>query len=188
MNPIVKSFQFGQHTVTLETGVIARQADGAVLASMGDTSVLVTVVGKKEPKPGQDFFPLTVNYQEKMYAAGRIPGGFFKREGRPSEGETLISRLIDRPIRPLFPEGFTNEVQVIATVVSVQPEIQPDIISILGTSAALAISGIPFSGPLGAARVGYINDQYVLNPSEDELKNIKIRFSGCRYQKRRVDG
>lgn len=174
MNPIVKSFQFGQHTVTLETGVIARQADGAVLASMGDTSVLVTVVGKKEPKPGQDFFPLTVNYQEKMYAAGRIPGGFFKREGRPSEGETLISRLIDRPIRPLFPEGFTNEVQVIATVVSVQPEIQPDIISILGTSAALAISGIPFSGPLGAARVGYINDQYVLNPSEDELKTSKL--------------
>jgi polyribonucleotide nucleotidyltransferase len=174
VNPIVKQFQFGQHTVTLETGVIARQADGAVLASMGDTSVLVTVVGKKQPKPGQDFFPLTVNYQEKMYAAGRIPGGFFKREGRPSEGETLTSRLIDRPIRPLFPEGFTNEVQVIATVVSVQPEIQPDIISILGTSAALAISGIPFSGPLGAARVGYINDQYVLNPSEEELKTSRL--------------
>ena len=174
MNPIVKSFQFGKHTVTLETGVIARQADGAVLASMGETAVLVTVVGKKEPKPGQDFFPLTVNYQEKMYAAGRIPGGFFKREGRPSEGETLTSRLIDRPIRPLFPEGFTNEVQVIATVVSVEPDIQPDIISILGTSAALAISGIPFSGPLGAARVGYINDQYVLNPSEDELKTSKL--------------
>ncbi|WP_348733422.1 polyribonucleotide nucleotidyltransferase [Rheinheimera texasensis] len=174
MNPIVKSFQFGQHTVTLETGVMARQADGAVLASMGDTAVLVTVVGKKEPKPGQDFFPLTVNYQEKMYAAGRIPGGFFKREGRPSEGETLTSRLIDRPIRPLFPEGFTNEVQVIATVVSVEPDIQPDIISILGTSAALAISGIPFSGPLGAARVGYINDQYVLNPSETELKSSKL--------------
>ena len=174
MNPIVKSFQFGQHTVTLETGVIARQADGAVLASMGDTAVLVTVVGKREPKPGQDFFPLTVNYQEKMYAAGRIPGGFFKREGRPSEGETLTSRLIDRPIRPLFPEGFTNEVQVIATVVSVEPDIQPDIIALLGTSAALAISGIPFSGPLGAARVGYINDQYVLNPSETELKTSKL--------------
>lgn len=174
MNPIVKSFQFGQHTITLETGVIARQADAAVLASMGDTSVLVTVVGKKQPKPGQDFFPLTVNYQEKTYAAGRIPGGFFKREGRPSEGETLISRLIDRPIRPLFPEGFTNEVQVIATVVSVQPEIQPDIISIIGTSAALAISGIPFSGPLGAARVGYVNNQYVLNPSEVELKDSKL--------------
>ncbi|KKL02087.1 polyribonucleotide nucleotidyltransferase [Rheinheimera mesophila] len=174
MNPIVKSFQFGQHTITLETGVIARQADAAVLASMGDTSVLVTVVGKKQPKPGQDFFPLTVNYQEKTYAAGRIPGGFFKREGRPSEGETLISRLIDRPIRPLFPEGFTNEVQVIATVVSVQPEIQPDIISIIGTSAALAISGIPFSGPLGAARVGYVNNQYVLNPSEAELKDSKL--------------
>ncbi|WP_337878714.1 polyribonucleotide nucleotidyltransferase [Rheinheimera sp.] len=174
MTPIVKSFQFGQHTITLETGVIARQADAAVLASMGDTSVLVTVVGKKEPKPGQDFFPLTVNYQEKTYAAGRIPGGFFKREGRPSEGETLISRLIDRPIRPLFPEGFTNEVQVIATVVSVQPEIQPDIISIIGTSAALALSGIPFAGPLGAARVGYINNQYVLNPSEAELKTSKL--------------
>ncbi len=174
MTPIVKSFQFGQHTFTLETGVIARQADAAVLASMGDTAVLVTVVGKKEPKPGQDFFPLTVNYQEKMYAAGRIPGGFFKREGRPSEGETLIARLIDRPIRPLFPEGFTNEVQVIATVVSVQPEIQPDIVALIGTSAALAISGIPFSGPIGAARVGYINGQYVLNPSETELKSSKL--------------
>lgn len=174
MTPIVKSFQFGQHTITLETGVIARQADAAVLASMGDTAVLVTVVGKKEAKPGQDFFPLTVNYQEKMYAAGRIPGGFFKREGRSSEGETLIARLIDRPIRPLFPEGFTNEVQVVVTVVSVQPEIQPDIISMIGTSAALAISGIPFSGPIGAARVGYINDQYVLNPSEGELKGSKL--------------
>lgn len=174
MTPIVKSFPFGQHTFTLETGVIARQADAAVLASLGDTSVLVTVVGKKEPKPGQDFFPLTVNYQEKMYAAGRIPGGFFKREGRPSEGETLIARLIDRPIRPLFPEGFTNEVQVVATVVSVQPEIQPDIVALIGTSAALAISGIPFSGPIGAARVGYINNQYVLNPSEDELKTSKL--------------
>lgn len=174
MTPIVKSFQFGQHTFTLETGVIARQADAAVLASMGDTAVLVTVVGKKEPKPGQDFFPLTVNYQEKMYAAGRIPGGFFKREGRPSEGETLTARLIDRPIRPLFPEGFTNEVQVIATVVSVQPEIQPDIVALIGTSAALAISGLPFNGPIGAARVGYINGQYVLNPSETELKTSKL--------------
>ena len=174
MTPIVQSFPFGQHTFTLETGVIARQADAAVLASLGDTSVLVTVVGKKEPKPGQDFFPLTVNYQEKMYAAGRIPGGFFKREGRPSEGETLIARLIDRPIRPLFPEGFTNEVQVIATVVSVQPEIQPDIVALIGTSAALAISGIPFAGPVGAARVGYIDNQYVLNPSEEELKSSKL--------------
>ena len=174
MTPIIKSFPFGQHTCTLETGVIARQADAAVLASIGDTSVLVTVVGKKQPKPGQDFFPLTVNYQEKMYAAGRVPGGFFKREGRPSEGETLTARLIDRPIRPLFPEGFTNEVQVIATVVSVQPEIQPDIVALLGTSAALALSGIPFAGPIGAARVGYINDQYVLNPSEAELKESKL--------------
>lgn len=174
MTPIVKSFPFGQHTFTLETGVIARQADAAVLASLGDTSVLVTVVGKKEPKPGQNFFPLTVNYQEKMYAAGRIPGGFFKREGRPSEGETLIARLIDRPLRPLFPEGFINEVQIIATVVSVQPEIQPDIVALIGASAALAISGLPFAGPVGAARVGYINDQYVINPSEDELKASKL--------------
>ncbi|MCH8538343.1 MAG: polyribonucleotide nucleotidyltransferase [Alkalimonas sp.] len=174
MTPIIKSFPFGQHTCTLETGVIARQADAAVLASIGDTSVLVTVVGKKQPKPGQDFFPLTVNYQEKMYAAGRVPGGFFKREGRPSEGETLVCRLIDRPIRPLFPEGFTNEVQVIATVVSVQPEIQPDIVALLGTSAALALSGIPFAGPIGAARVGYVNEQYVLNPSEAELKDSKL--------------
>src|SRR5690606_36896623 len=152
----------------------ARQADAAVLASMGDTSVLVTVVGKKEPKPGQNFFPLTVNYQEKMYAAGRIPGGFFKREGRPSEGETLTARLIDRPLRPLFPEGFLNEVQIVATVVSVQPEIQPDIVALIGASAALAISGVPFAGPVGAARVGYINDQYVINPSEEELVSSKL--------------
>ncbi|CAM3728830.1 polyribonucleotide nucleotidyltransferase [Rheinheimera salexigens] len=174
MTPIVKSFPFGQHTFTLETGVIARQADAAVLASMGDTSVLVTVVGRKEPKPGQNFFPLTVNYQEKMYAAGRIPGGFFKREGRPSEGETLTARLIDRPLRPLFPEGFLNEVQIVATVVSVQPEIQPDIVALIGASAALAISGLPFAGPVGAARVGYINDQYVINPSEEELVSSKL--------------
>ena len=147
MQAIIKEFQLGQHTVTLETGAIARQADGAVLASIGDTSVLVTVVGKREAQPGQDFFPLTVNYQERMYAAGRIPGGFLKREGRPNDGETLIARLIDRPIRPLFPNGFVNEVQVIATVVSVNPEIQPDMVAMIGTSAALAISGIPFSGP-----------------------------------------
>ena len=133
MQAIIKEFQLGQHTVTLETGAIARQADGAVLASIGDTSVLVTVVGKREAAPGQDFFPLTVNYVEKMYAAGRIPGGFLKREGRPSDGETLTARLIDRPIRPLFPEGFVNEVQVIATVVSVDPEIQPDIVALIGT-------------------------------------------------------
>ncbi|MDN3653129.1 polyribonucleotide nucleotidyltransferase [Thalassotalea ponticola] len=174
MTPITKTFEFGQHKVTLETGVIARQATAAVMASMDDTSVLVTVVGKKEAVPGQDFFPLTVNYQEKTYAAGKIPGGFFKREGRPSEEETLTARLIDRPIRPLFPEGFTNEVQVIVTVVSANPEIAPDIISLLGTSAALAISGIPFSGPVGAARVGYVNDQYVLNPLQSELADSKL--------------
>ncbi|MEL4280366.1 MULTISPECIES: polyribonucleotide nucleotidyltransferase [Shewanella] len=176
MNPIVKSFEYGQHTVTLETGVIARQADAAVLASMGDTTVLVTVVGKKEAEAGRDFFPLTVNYQEKTYAAGKIPGGFFKREGRPSEDETLIARLIDRPIRPLFPNGFTNEVQVIITVVSVDPQIEPDIISMIGTSAALAISGIPFSGPLGAARVGYINGEYVLNPTVEQLATSQLNL------------
>ena len=142
LTPITKTFEFGQHTVTLETGAIARQATAAVMASMDDTSVLVSVVGKKEAVEGQDFFPLTVNYQERTYAAGKIPGGFFKREGRPSEEETLIARLIDRPIRPLFPEGFTNEVQVIITVVSANPEISTDIISLLGTSAALAISGV----------------------------------------------
>ncbi|MDW7549804.1 polyribonucleotide nucleotidyltransferase [Pseudoalteromonas sp. McH1-7] len=174
MQAIIKEFQLGQHTVTLETGAIARQADGAVLASIGDTSVLVTVVGKREAAPGQDFFPLTVNYQEKMYAAGRIPGGFLKREGRPSDGETLTARLIDRPIRPLFPDGFVNEVQVIATVVSVNPEIQPDIVALIGTSAALAISGIPFNGPLGAARVGFIDGQYVLNPTLKELETSKL--------------
>ncbi|MEZ9823203.1 polyribonucleotide nucleotidyltransferase [Shewanella sp. 10N.286.45.A1] len=174
MNPIVKSFEYGQHTVTLETGVIARQADAAVLASMGDTTVLVTVVGKKAEEPGRDFFPLTVNYQEKTYAAGKIPGGFFKREGRPSENETLIARLIDRPIRPLFPNGFKNEVQVIITVVSVDPEINPDIISMIGTSAALAISGLPFNGPLGVARVGYTNGEYVLNPDVTQLVDSEL--------------
>ncbi|WP_163930273.1 polyribonucleotide nucleotidyltransferase [Paraferrimonas sp. SM1919] len=174
MNPIVKSFEYGQHTVTLETGVMARQADAAVLASMGDTTVLVTVVGKKDAEPGRDFFPLTVNYQEKAYAAGKIPGGFFKREGRPGEEETLIARLIDRPIRPLFPDGFKNEVQVVIQVVSIDPEIQPDIISLIGTSAALAISGIPFNGPVGSARVGYINGEYVLNPEEAALAESKL--------------
>ncbi len=176
VNPIVKSFEYGQHTVTLETGVIARQADAAVLASMGDTTVLVTVVGKKVADLSRDFFPLTVNYQEKTYAAGKIPGGFFKREGRPSEDETLIARLIDRTIRPLFPNGFKNEVQVIITVVSVDPQIEPDIVSMIGTSAALAISGIPFSGPLGAARVGYINDEYVLNPTVDQLATSSLNL------------
>ncbi|MCR6556031.1 polyribonucleotide nucleotidyltransferase, partial [Aeromonas sp. CPF2-S1] len=169
MNPIVKSFQYGQHTVTLETGVMARQATAAVMVSMDDTCVFVTVVGKKEADHGRDFFPLTVNYQERTYAAGRIPGGFFRREGRPSEGETLISRLIDRPIRPLFPEGFLNEVQVVATVMSVNPAVSPDIVAMIGASAALAISGIPFGGPIGAARVGYMNGQYVLNPTTTEL-------------------
>jgi polyribonucleotide nucleotidyltransferase len=176
VNPIVKSFEYGQHTVTLETGVIARQADAAVLASMGDTTVLVTVVGKKVADLSRDFFPLTVNYQEKTYAAGKIPGGFFKREGRPSEDETLIARLIDRPIRPLFPNGFKNEVQVIITVVSVDPQIEPDIISMIGTSAALAISGIPFNGPLGAARVGYINGEYLLNPTVDQLADSDLNL------------
>ncbi|MDT7525181.1 polyribonucleotide nucleotidyltransferase [Pseudidiomarina sp. GXY010] len=174
MNPITKKFQYGQHTVTLETGAMARQATAAVLASMDDTTVLVTVVAKKDAKEGQDFFPLTVNYQERTYAAGKIPGGFFKREGRPSENETLTSRLIDRPIRPLFPEGFNNEVQVIATVVSVNPQISPDIVALIGTSAALAISGVPFAGPIGAARVGVINDEYVLNPTLEELTTSKL--------------
>ncbi|MCG9712007.1 polyribonucleotide nucleotidyltransferase [Shewanella insulae] len=177
MNPIVKSFEYGQHTVTLETGVIARQADAAVLASMGDTTVLVTVVGKKAEEPGRDFFPLTVNYQEKTYAAGKIPGGFFKREGRPSEGETLTARLIDRPIRPLFPNGFKNEVQVIITVVSVDPEISPEVISMIGTSAALSISGIPFNGPLGSARVGYVDGEYILNPTVSQLENSQLELS-----------
>ncbi|MBA6341300.1 polyribonucleotide nucleotidyltransferase [Colwellia sp. MB02u-10] len=175
-NPVTKTFEFGQHTVTLETGVIARQATCAVMASMDDTSVLVSVVGKKEAKPGQDFFPLTVNYQERTYAAGKIPGGFFKREGRPSEEETLICRLIDRPIRPLFPEGFTNEVQVVITVVSANPEISPDIIALLGTSAALAISGMPFSGPVGAARVGYTDGKYILNPLQSELEASQLNL------------
>jgi polyribonucleotide nucleotidyltransferase len=165
-----KTFSYGRHNVTLETGEIARQADGAVVVNMDDTVVLVTVVGKRDVKPGQDFFPLTVDYQEKTYAAGRIPGGFFKREGKPSEKETLTCRLIDRPIRPLFPDGFYNEVQVIATVVSSNPEIDSDIPAMLGASAALALSGIPFDGPIGAARVGYINGEYVLNPTMSELK------------------
>jgi polyribonucleotide nucleotidyltransferase len=174
VTPIIKKFQYGQHEVTLETGVIARQATAAVMASIGDTSVFVSVVGKKEAKEGQDFFPLTVNYQEKAYAAGKIPGGFFKREGRPSEEETLIARLIDRPIRPLFPEAFKNEVQVVCTVVSVNPEIQPDLVAMLGASAALAISGIPFNGPIGCARVGVVDGQYVLNPSQTELKTSDL--------------
>ncbi|THA09120.1 polyribonucleotide nucleotidyltransferase, partial [Rodentibacter pneumotropicus] len=159
---------------TLETGAIARQATAAVMASMDDTSVFVTVVAKKDVKDGQDFFPLTVNYQERTYAAGRIPGGFFKREGRPSEGETLIARLIDRPIRPLFPEGFFNEIQVVATVVSVNPQISPDLVAMIGASAALSLSGVPFNGPIGAARVGFINNQFVLNPTMSEQKQSRL--------------
>ncbi|KGQ42348.1 polyribonucleotide nucleotidyltransferase [Gallibacterium anatis] len=174
MTPFVKQFKYGQHTVTLETGAMARQATAAVMASMDDTCVFVTVVAKKEVKEGQDFFPLTVNYQERSYAAGRIPGGFFKREGRPSEGETLIARLIDRPIRPLFPEGFLNEIQIIATVVSVNPQISPDLVAMIGASAALSLSGVPFNGPIGAARVGLINDQFVLNPTMSEQKQSRL--------------
>ena len=173
-NVVKKTFAYGEHQVTLETGEIARQAGGAVVVSMEETVVLVTVVGAKNAKPGQDFFPLTVDYQEKVYAAGRIPGGFFKREGRPSEKETLTSRLIDRPIRPLFPEGFYNEVQVVATVMSLNPEIDSDIPAMIGASAALAISGIPFAGPIGAARVGYINGQYVLCPTLSQLKDSQM--------------
>jgi polyribonucleotide nucleotidyltransferase len=161
---ITKSFQYGEHQVTIETGAVARQADGAVLVDMAETTVLVTAVGRKSADPGRDFFPLTVNYQEKTYAAGKIPGGFFKREGRPSEKETLTCRLIDRPIRPLFPKGFKNEVQIIATVVSLNPDVDPDIPALIGASAALAISGMPFAGPIGAAKVGYKDGNYILNP------------------------
>jgi polyribonucleotide nucleotidyltransferase len=173
-NKITKSIQYGAHTLTLETGEISRQADAAVLVSYGDTVVLVAVTSKREVKAGQDFFPLTVDYMEKTYAAGKIPGGFFKREGRPSEKETLTSRLIDRPLRPLFPEAFYNEVQVVATVLSSDPEIDSDIPAIIGASAAMAISGIPFFGPLGAARVGYINEEYVLNPTKAQLEETEL--------------
>jgi polyribonucleotide nucleotidyltransferase len=169
-----RTFKYGAHDVTIETGVIARQADGAVLVNMADTVVLVTAVGDKKDVEGRDFFPLTVNYQEKTYAAGKIPGGFFKREGRPSEKETLTSRLIDRPIRPLFPAGYRRDVQVIATVLSMNTEIDPDIPSLLGASAALAISGLPFMGPIGAARVGYRDGQYLLNPTSVELEQSKL--------------
>ena len=176
MNPIKKTFQYGAHQVTLETGEIARQAGGAVIASMGDTVVMVTVVGRKTADPGRPFFPLTVDYQEKTYAAGRIPGGFFKREGRPSEKETLTCRLIDRPIRPLFPKGFMNEVQVVANVLSSDPEIDADISAMLGTSAALAVSGIPFAGPIGACRVGYVDGEYVLNPTASQLAESQLNL------------
>ena len=173
-NKVTKTFQWGQHTVVLETGEIARQAGGAVIVNIEDTVVLATVVAAKNPKAGQDFFPLTVDYIEKTYAAGKIPGSFFKREGRPSELETLTSRLIDRPLRPLFPEGFYNEVQVVIHVLSLNPEVSADIAALIGASAALAISGIPFNGPIGAARVGYINEEYVLNPGKTQLLDSKM--------------
>ncbi|MFP4182832.1 MAG: polyribonucleotide nucleotidyltransferase, partial [Thiohalospira sp.] len=166
-----REVRYGEHDLILETGGVARQADGAVMVSMGDTVVLVTAVGRPDAEPGRDFFPLTVNYQERTYAAGRIPGGFFRREGRPSEKETLTSRLIDRPIRPLFPAGFTHEVQVIATVISLDPEVDPDIPSLIGASAALALSGLPFQGPIGAALVGYKDGEYQLNPAFSALED-----------------
>ncbi len=173
-NKVTKTFQYGQHTVKMETGQIARQASGAVMLDMDDTVVLATVVAKEQAKAGQDFFPLTVDYIEKVYAAGRIPGGFFRREGRPSENETLVSRLIDRPLRPLFPEGFYNEIQVVVQVLSSNPEVNPDIPALLAASAAMAISGVPFAGPVGAARVGYIDGQYVLNPTFAQLENSRM--------------
>ena len=168
------TFAYGPHQVTLESGEIARQADGAVIVNMDDTVVMVTAVARREVADGQDFFPLTVDYQEKGYAAGKIPGGYFKREGRPSEAEILISRLINRPIRPLFPEGFFNEIQIIATVISYNPAVSPDIPAMIGASAALKLAGVPFAGPIGAARVGYVNGEYVLNPSEKVLKKSKL--------------
>ncbi|MFL6571746.1 MAG: polyribonucleotide nucleotidyltransferase, partial [Burkholderiales bacterium] len=176
MNPIKKTFRYGSHDVTFETGEIARQAHGSVVCTMDDTVVLATVVAAKEPKAGQDWFPLTVDYVEKTYAAGKIPGGFFKREGRPSEKETLTSRLIDRPIRPLFPDGFFNEVQVVATVLSLNPEVDSDIPAMLAVSAALTLSGIPFNGPIGAVRVGYVNGEYVINPTMSQLKESKLNL------------
>ena len=173
-----KTFQWGNHTVTLETGEIARQASGSVLVTIDDTMVLATVVAAREPKPGQSFFPLTVDYFEKFYAAGRIPGGFFKREGRPTEKETLTARLIDRPIRPLFPEGFMNEVQVVLTVLSSNPEIDADIPAMIGASAALAISGVPFNGPVGAARVGPCGEERieVAGPEHDDLLALLLHL------------
>ena len=176
MNKIRKEFEYGGHKVSLEAGNVAKQASGAVVASMGDTVVLCTVVAMPNANPGQDFFPLTVNYQERTYAAGKIPGSFFRREGRPSEKETLTCRLIDRPIRPLFPKGFMNEVQVIPTVMSVDKDMDPDIISMIGTSAALAISGVPFAGPIGAARVGFEQGQYSLNPGYEALADSNLNM------------
>ena len=173
MTPIKKTFQYGQHTVTLETGEIARQASGAVIVNMAETVVLVTMVAAREDA-GRDFLPMRVDYQERTYAAGRIPGGFFRREGRPSEGETLTARLIDRPLRPLFPEGFTNEIQIIATLMSLNPQVDPEIPALLGASAAVAMSGVPFNGPIGAARIGYHDGQYLLNPTRRELKTSQL--------------
>ena len=174
MNIVQKSFTFGNSQITFETGRVARQAHGAVLASMDDTQVLVSVVGAKEAKPGQSFFPLSVDYIEKTYAAGKIPGGFLKREGRPSEKETLTSRLIDRPIRPLFPNGYMNEVQVMIQVISANKNVDPDVLAMLGTSAALAISGVPFKGPIGAARVGFKDGSYMVNPTYSELETSDL--------------
>jgi polyribonucleotide nucleotidyltransferase len=176
LNPIKKTFMLGTQQVTLETGEIARQAHGAVLCTVDDTVVLAAVTASKSPKPGQSFFPLTVDYAEKTYAAGKIPGGFFKREGRPTEKETLTSRLIDRPIRPLFPDGFYNEVQVVAQVLSLNPEVDADIPAMIAVSAALTLSGVPFSGPIGAARVGYIDGQYVLNPTATQIKDSQLNL------------
>ncbi len=176
MAKITKTFQYGKHTVTLETGEVARQASGAVIVKMDDTVLLVTAVAAKSAREGQDFFPLTVDYQEKFYAGGRIPGGFFKREGRATEKETLISRLIDRPIRPLFPEDYKNEVQIIATVMSLNPEVDGDIAALIGASAALSLAGTPFKGPIGAAKVGYKNGEYILNPTVSELKESQLEL------------
>ena len=169
-----KVFQYGEHQVTLETGGMARQATGAVTVRMGDAVILVTAVAIKKVKTGADFFPLTVNYQERLYSSGRIPGGFLKREGRPTDRETLIARLIDRPLRPLFPEGFFNEIQVVATVLSLDPNIEPDVAALIGASAAVSLAGVPFDGPIAGARVGYVSGQYVLNPSREVLKTSDL--------------
>jgi polyribonucleotide nucleotidyltransferase len=174
VSKIIKEIQFGEHQLVLETGEIARQADASVMISMNGTSVLVTVVFKKEGGAKNSFFPLTVNYQERFYASGNIPGGFLKREGRPTDGEILVCRLIDRPVRPLFPEGFRNDVQVVATVMSLNPEVSPDILALIGASAALKLSGVPFAGPIAAARVGYKDGIYSLNPSPADLKDSEL--------------
>ena len=188
MNPVTREFQFGGQPVRIETGRIARQATGSALVTMGDTVVLATAVGMTTKRPGQSFFPLTVNYQERTYAAGKIPGGFFRREGRPTEKETLTCRLIDRPIRPLFPKGFMNEVQVVATVMSADKNQDPDIAAMIGASAALTLSGMPFNGPVGAARVGYADNRYKLNPSYADLEGSKLNMGGGRHGQGGADG